>query len=329
MVAVPAERLPTSAVNVTGTPGTPAPLTSSTRAAMLDVPPAAASVCGVALKSTRSTAADPTRRFSSRAEAPPENAVTVAVPLWAPAISRTRTWPLFVRASDGSIRPTVVVKLMTVPLWTGVPEPCVDVPVGVVGVVGVPGVPGVVGGGVVGGAVAVPFSMAVATISISPLSGTVFDDGNSVMTVPLGASSGTLSHEEATRMSGTAATIDAARSIPGRCRSCASIEGAKDNTLMGLAGQDIGRWERGQRGYAMAALLIALAVMAIVMSVAMPVWRHEALREKEAELVWRGEQYARAIALFRAKNSQNPNMLPRASTSWSTDGTFGRNTRTR
>ena len=199
---------------------------------------------------------------------------------------------------------------MTVPLWTGVPAPCVDVPVGVVGVVGVPGVPGVVGGGVVGGAVAVPFSMAVATISISPLSGTVFDDGNSVMTVPLGASSGTLSHEEATRMSGTAATIDAARSIPGRCRSCASIEGAKDNTLMGLAGQDIGRWERGQRGYAMAALLIALAVMAIVMSVAMPVWRHEALREKEAELVWRGEQYARAIALFRAKNSQNPNMLP-------------------
>ena len=41
---------------------------------------------------------------------------------------------------------------------------------------------------------------------------------------------------------------------------------------------------RGQGGYAMAALLVALAVMAVLMSVALPVWRHEAQREKEAEL---------------------------------------------
>ena len=80
---------------------------------------------------------------------------------------------------------------------------------------------------------------------------------------------------------------------------CASIGGAKDNTLMGLRGQD------GERGYAMAALLVTLAVMAILMSVAMPVWRQEARREKEADLVWRGEQYARAIALFRNKNQGN------------------------
>ena len=53
----------------------------------------------------------------------------------------------------------------------------------------------------------------------------------------------------------------------------------------------------------MAALLVALAVMAVLMSVAMPVWRQEAQREKEAELVFRGEQYARAIALYRTKNS--------------------------
>jgi hypothetical protein len=42
----------------------------------------------------------------------------------------------------------------------------------------------------------------------------------------------------------------------------------------------------------------------------MPVWRHEAQREKEAELVFRGEQYARAIALFRFKNANLPNALP-------------------
>jgi type II secretory pathway pseudopilin PulG len=51
----------------------------------------------------------------------------------------------------------------------------------------------------------------------------------------------------------------------------------------------------------MAALLVAIAVMAVMMSVAMPVWRHEGQREKEAEMVFRGEQYARAVALYQRK----------------------------
>jgi type II secretory pathway pseudopilin PulG len=76
---------------------------------------------------------------------------------------------------------------------------------------------------------------------------------------------------------------------------------------MGLHGQ---ARALDERGYAMAALLVTLAVMAIMLTVLMPAWRHEARREKEAELVFRGEQYARAIALFRAKNSQIPNALP-------------------
>jgi type II secretory pathway pseudopilin PulG len=56
----------------------------------------------------------------------------------------------------------------------------------------------------------------------------------------------------------------------------------------------------------MAALLVALAVMAVLMSVALPVWRHEAQREKEAELVFRGQQYIRAIRLFQAKTQTLP-----------------------
>jgi type II secretory pathway pseudopilin PulG len=60
----------------------------------------------------------------------------------------------------------------------------------------------------------------------------------------------------------------------------------------------------------MAALLIALAIMGILMSVLMPVWRQEARREKEAELAFRGEQYARAIALYRFKNANIPNAFP-------------------
>jgi type II secretory pathway pseudopilin PulG len=52
----------------------------------------------------------------------------------------------------------------------------------------------------------------------------------------------------------------------------------------------------------MAALLVSLAVMSVLMTAALPTWRHAAQREKEAELVFRGEQYARAVALYRTKN---------------------------
>jgi type II secretory pathway pseudopilin PulG len=58
---------------------------------------------------------------------------------------------------------------------------------------------------------------------------------------------------------------------------------------------------RGQQGYAMAALLVGLGIMAVMMTVVMPVWKQTAQREKEAELVFRGEQYARAIELYGRK----------------------------
>jgi type II secretory pathway pseudopilin PulG len=58
---------------------------------------------------------------------------------------------------------------------------------------------------------------------------------------------------------------------------------------------------KDERGYAMAALLVAMSVMAIALSTALPVFQTVARREKEAELVFRGEQYARAIGLFQRK----------------------------
>lgn len=61
------------------------------------------------------------------------------------------------------------------------------------------------------------------------------------------------------------------------------------------------RSARAEAGYAMAALLVGLAVMAIVMSVAMPTWSHMIRREKEEELVFRGNQYARAINQYQRK----------------------------
>ena len=73
---------------------------------------------------------------------------------------------------------------------------------------------------------------------------------------------------------------------------------------MKLAGQGTGLirlQNAGCNGYAMAALLVGISVMSVLMSMALPVWSHMVKREKEAELIWRGEQYKRAIMLFQRK----------------------------
>jgi type II secretory pathway pseudopilin PulG len=62
-----------------------------------------------------------------------------------------------------------------------------------------------------------------------------------------------------------------------------------------------GQGRNAQAGYAMAVLLVGIAVMSILLSVAMPVWHQQVQREKEAELIFRGEQYAHAIVLFQHK----------------------------
>jgi type II secretory pathway pseudopilin PulG len=65
---------------------------------------------------------------------------------------------------------------------------------------------------------------------------------------------------------------------------------------------------RGQseNGYAMAVLLVAMSIMAIMMTMAMPVWKQMAQREKEQELVFRGQQYVRAIGFFERKYANTP-----------------------
>jgi type II secretory pathway pseudopilin PulG len=51
----------------------------------------------------------------------------------------------------------------------------------------------------------------------------------------------------------------------------------------------------------MAALLVGLSVMAVLMGAMFPVWSHMVRRDKEEELIFRGQQYARAIGLFQRK----------------------------
>ena len=55
------------------------------------------------------------------------------------------------------------------------------------------------------------------------------------------------------------------------------------------------------RGYAMVALLAAMSIMAVMLGLALPLWQTAIRREREAELVFRGEQYVQAIRLFQRR----------------------------
>lgn len=79
-----------------------------------------------------------------------------------------------------------------------------------------------------------------------------------------------------------------------------------DNSYVQLRGQ--GESAAGQRGYAMAALLVGLSVMAVLMGVALPVWNKQAQREREEEYLFRAHEYARGILKFQRR--AGPGTLP-------------------
>jgi type II secretory pathway pseudopilin PulG len=59
----------------------------------------------------------------------------------------------------------------------------------------------------------------------------------------------------------------------------------------------------------MVALLVSIAVAAVWMGTLLPSWRQQAIREREAELAFRGESYARAIYLYRQKTGNLPSTV--------------------
>lgn len=64
-----------------------------------------------------------------------------------------------------------------------------------------------------------------------------------------------------------------------------------------------------QRGFAMAALLVAMSVMAVMMGVLLPAWHTQVQRERETELVFRGQQYVQAIELYNRRYGGFPTTL--------------------
>ena len=54
-------------------------------------------------------------------------------------------------------------------------------------------------------------------------------------------------------------------------------------------------------GYTLIILLFAISILIIGLLIAVPVWQTQIQREKEAELIFRGNQYKEAIRLFQLK----------------------------
>jgi type II secretory pathway pseudopilin PulG len=64
---------------------------------------------------------------------------------------------------------------------------------------------------------------------------------------------------------------------------------------------------KARHGYVLIMLMFVVTVMAIGLMVAVPVWETQIRREKEAELIFRGNQYVEAVRIYQLKN---PGSLP-------------------
>ena len=69
-----------------------------------------------------------------------------------------------------------------------------------------------------------------------------------------------------------------------------------------------------ESGFTLAAVLVIMAIMAIFLTVAVQTVTFQQRREKEEELIFRGNQIVEAIRLFRARNGRFPMTLKELAT---------------
>lgn len=74
---------------------------------------------------------------------------------------------------------------------------------------------------------------------------------------------------------------------------------------MGVRGEPVMTRE-SERGASLVALIAALTVMMILMTAAVPSWRYVMKDAREEELIFRGEQIARAIKRYQTKHGTPP-----------------------
>ncbi|MEM8995934.1 MAG: hypothetical protein AAGF23_14200, partial [Acidobacteriota bacterium] len=65
----------------------------------------------------------------------------------------------------------------------------------------------------------------------------------------------------------------------------------------------------GQRAYNLVVLTVAVTLLNIWIASILPLWSGQIQRDKEAELIFRGLQYAEAIRLFQLRNNRLPTKL--------------------
>ncbi len=66
---------------------------------------------------------------------------------------------------------------------------------------------------------------------------------------------------------------------------------------------------QGRSGYTLVALLVGITVASILIAAVLPLASAQAQREREAELIFRGLQYAEGIRVFRRRFGRPPNSL--------------------
>ena len=66
------------------------------------------------------------------------------------------------------------------------------------------------------------------------------------------------------------------------------------------------RGRRAESGFTLATMIVIMAVMAILLTVAVQTVTFQRQREKEEERIFRGQQAVEAIRLFRARNGRFP-----------------------
>ncbi len=70
-----------------------------------------------------------------------------------------------------------------------------------------------------------------------------------------------------------------------------------------------GRRRRAEAGYTLVMFVMAIAVMSIAMGVAVQTVEFQMRREREAELIFRGEQFIEAVRLYKIKYGRYPMQL--------------------
>ena len=75
---------------------------------------------------------------------------------------------------------------------------------------------------------------------------------------------------------------------------------------MGIQNSEFRIQNSGEAGYTLAIFVMVIAIMAIMMAAAVEIVSFQAQREKEAELIFRGQQYVEGIRLYQKKYGRYP-----------------------